>query len=321
MTYDLPTFVNRATVLTAISLAAMPFLLPSITLCTEIVVLAAGALSAAFLLGNVGLLSFGQGLYFGVGAYTSGLLLSKLHVPFILSIPLGIIAGAAISLPIGWMIVRRRGVYFVMLTFAFAQMGFFAMHAFGDVTGGENGLSNVPKLIISEDKTTNATLIYSLLASLFFVGFLFVQRLRASPFGTVLAAVRSNEARAEALGYNTRLYKLSAFAIAGGIAGLAGAMNTVFLGFVPPSAIDLETSERLLVIALIGGTGSPAGALLGAAFYAVLADLLGHLWSRWLMVVAALLVIIVLFLKDGMVGIPNQIYAFRRRGGEHGKVA
>lgn len=321
MKYGFPRFPNIETLLTAAALVLLPFVLPSVTLASEIVVLGAGALSAALLLGSVGLLSFGQGLYFGVGAYASGLLLSQAGLGFFSSVLLGVVAGALIAIPVGWMIVRRRGVYFVMLTFAFAQMGFFAMHAMGHITGGENGLSGVPRLQLHAAASTNALYIYFLLAGLFFLAFLVVQRLQTSNFGSVLAAIRSNEDRTDALGYNTRLYKLAAFAVAGGIAGLGGAMNTLFLGFVPPSAIELEISERLLVMALIGGTGSPSGALLGAGFYAIVADTVGHVWSRWLMLIAALLILIVLFLKDGLVGIPAQIKEFRARRGNNGTAA
>jgi branched-chain amino acid transport system permease protein len=321
MGFDFPRFPNRATLVTAVVLVLLPFVLQSVTLASEIVVLAAGALSAALLLGSVGLLSFGQGLYFGVGAYGTGLLLSKVGLGFAPSILLGTLAGALIAIPIGWMIVRRRGVYFVMLTFAFAQMGFYTMHAMGHITGGENGLSGVPRLQLADTNAANALGIYAILAALFFLAFLLVQRLQTSSFGTVLIAIRSNEDRVEALGYNTSRYKLAAFSVAGGIAGLAGAMNTLFIGFVPPSAIELEISERLLIIALIGGTGSPMGALFGAGFYAILADTIGHVWSRWLMIIAALLIVIVLFFKDGLVGIPAQFRDYRARRRNNAKGA
>jgi branched-chain amino acid transport system permease protein len=317
---DFPRFPNPATALTAALLVALPLVLPSTTLASEIVVLATGALSAAFLLGQVGLLSFGQGLYFGLGAYATGLLLSKAGIGFVPALLAGPIAGAVLALPVGWLIVRRRGVYFVMLTLAFAQMGFFAMHAMGHLTGGENGLSGVPRLALPALAGSPGLTLYYVLAALFFLALVIIQRVQASPFGTVLTAIRHNEDRAEVLGYDTRAYKIAALALAGAVAGLAGSMNTLFLGFVPPSAIDLELSERLLVVALIGGTGSPAGALLGAGFYAILADTIGHLWGRWLMLIAALLVIIVLVLKDGLVGVPAQIAAFNRRRA-HGRPA
>lgn len=313
--FDFPRFPDAATAAVAVALAAMPFVLPSMTLASEIVVFATGALSCALLLGSVGLLSFGQGLYFGVGAYVSGILLRDVAAGTGVAVLLAVAGSIVLSIPVGWLIVRRKGVYFVMLTFAFAQTGFFAMHALKRFTGGENGMVGVPRPVFAADAGLNQLLLYSLLAVLFFLAFLLVQRLNASPFGTVLGAIRSNEDRAEALGYNVRRFKLAAFAVAGGIAGLAGAMNTLFLGFVPPSAIELETSERLLIMALIGGVGSPAGALLGAAFYAVLADLIGHIWPRWLITVAVLLILIVLFFRNGLGGAVAGLadIVFRRR--------
>lgn len=302
-TGDTKRFPDLATGATAAALVLMPLLLPSVTLATEIVVFAAGALSALLLLGSVGLLSFGQGLYFGIGAYATGLMLRDAGFGLAASVLGAALLATLVAIPVGWVIVRRRGVYFVMLTFAFAQTGFFVMHALGRLTGGENGLGNVPRTnFVAGNLQANALALYAVLAAIFFAVFLLVQRVNASPFGSVLSAIRLNEDRAEALGYNVRAYKIAAFALAGGIAGLAGAMNTLFLGFVPPSAIDLEMSERLLVMSLIGGVSSPAGALLGAGFYLLLADLIGHVWSRWLMIVAVLLILIVLYLKNGLLG-------------------
>lgn len=305
-------FPNLTTGAVVAVVAAMPFVLPSVTLAMEVLVFAAGALSVVLLLGSVGLLSFGQGLYFGLGAYISGLVLRDVGLPAFLAVPLAVFATAAVAIPIGWLIVRRRGVYFVMLTFAFAQTGFFAMHALGHITGGENGLGDVPRPTFSDDLQIDALASYGMLAVLFLVAFLVVQRVIASPFGSVLAAIRINEDRAEALGYNVRRYKLVAFALAAAVAAIAGTMNTLFLGFVPPSAIELEISERLLVMGLIGGVGSPGGALIGAGAYMLLADTLGELWARWQILVALVLIVIVLAVPGGLVG---GIDALRRRIG------
>lgn len=315
---DLARFPDRTTLGVALALAALPLVLPSVTLASEIVIFATGALSCALLLGSVGLLSFGQGLYFGLGAYTTGVLLRDLGIGTGLSMLTAILVSMIVSLPVGWLIVRRRGVYFVMLTFAFAQTGFFAMLALKKVTGGENGLTGVPRPVLSENAAANQWLLYGLLSLLFFATFALIQRLNASPFGSVLRAIRSNESRAEALGYSVRLYKLAAFAVAAGIAGLGGAMNVLFMGFVAPSTIDLEGSERLLIMVLIGGAGSPAGALVGAAFYSILADALGQLWPRWMISIAVLLIVIVLFLKAGLWGAIEALANRWRRANDAG---
>lgn len=315
---DSARFPARTTVGVALALAALPLVLPSVTLASEIVIFATGALSCALLLGSVGLLSFGQGLYFGLGAYGAGILLRDLGLGTGLAVVLAVLGCIVLSLPIGWLIVRRRGVYFVMLTFAFAQTGFFAMLALKKLTGGENGLTSVPRPALAADAATNQWLLYGLLALLFFASFALIQRLNASPFGSVLRAIRSNESRAEALGYSVRLYKLAAFAAAAGIAGLGGAMNVLFMGFVAPSTIDLESSERLLIMVLIGGAGSPAGALVGAAFYSILADLLGQLWPRWMISIALLLIVIVLFFKSGLWGAIESLASRSRQAKDAG---
>jgi branched-chain amino acid transport system permease protein len=296
-------FPARTTFAISLALVALPFAVPSVTLASEVVIFATGALSCVLLLGSVGLLSFGQGLYFGIGAYVAGIALRDHSTGTATAVLLAMVVSVLVALPIGWLIVRRKGVYFVMLTFAFAQLGFFAMLALKRVTGGENGLAGVPRPVLAGgDQIANQWFLYGLLAAMFFVAFAIIQRINASPLGTVLRAIRSNEARAEALGYSVRLYKLAAFAVAAAIAGLGGAMNVMFMGFVAPSNMDLESSERLLIMALIGGVGSPAGALVGAAFYSVLADILGQIWSRWMISIALLLILIVLFLKGGLWG-------------------
>jgi branched-chain amino acid transport system permease protein len=188
-----------------------------------------------------------------------------------------------------------------MLTLAFAQMGYFAMLAWKDVTGGENGFSGLPRTFsLFGLPIASALSFYLLSAGAFLVAFLAVQRINASPFGTVMTAIRENEARSEALGYDVRLYKIVALAISGGIAGLSGALHAAFLGFVPPNNIELEMSQRILVMAIIGGVGSPAGALVGSGFYTLVSELLSELWARWLALIALLLIAIVLFLPGGL---------------------
>jgi len=311
-------FPDATTVGLAAVLAALPFVLPSVTLASELVVFAVATLSCTFLLGLVGLLSFGQGLFFGIGAYGSALIL--LHTG---QGSLGaIIAAAAVSsvaaAVIGFLTVRRRGVYFVMLTLAFAQMGYFAMLALKDVTGGENGLTGVPRppVLAGVGALARPEAVYAFLAVMCFLALVLTQRIAASPLGSVLRAIRENDIRADALGYDVRLFKIAAFAFGGFLAGLAGAMHTIFLGLAPPNTIDLEMSERLVVMAIIGGTGSPMGALVGAAFYVLLADFLSTLWPRWLMIIALLMIAVVLFLPNGLWGSAEALMArLRGRGG------
>ena len=295
-----PRFPDTTTAIVVVALAALPFLVPT-TLASQVAIFATATLSVTLLLGSIGLLSFGQGLYLGVGAYVAGILMRDAGLGLGPALIASTLIGALLAAVLGALVVRRQGVYFVMLTLAFAQMGYFAMLAWKDVTGGENGFSGLPRTFSLFGLPIGSALsFYGLAAGAFLLAFLAVQRLNASPFGTVMTAIRENEGRSEAMGYDVRRYKIAALAVAGGIAGLSGALHAAFLGFVPPNDIELEISQRILVMAIIGGVGSPAGALVGAGFYTLVSEVLSELWARWLGLIALLLIAIVLFLPGGL---------------------
>jgi branched-chain amino acid transport system permease protein len=307
-------FPDATTAIVAGALALLPMLVPT-TLASQVAIFATATLSVTLLLGSIGLLSFGQGLYLGVGSYVTGILLRDVGLGLGPSLVVATGAGAVLAALLGALIVRRQGVYFVMLTLAFAQMGYFAMLAWKDVTGGENGFSGLPRTFsLFGLPIASAISFYLLSASAFLVAFLAVQRINASPFGTVMTAIRENEVRSEAMGYDVKLYKIVVVAIAGGIAGLSGALQAAFLGFVPPNNIELEISQRILVMAIIGGVGSPAGALVGSGFYTLVSELLSELWARWLGLIALLLIAIVLYLPGGLWSIGVRVAGRRTDG-------
>ena len=255
---------------------------------------AVATLSCVFLLGQVGLLSFGQGLFFGIGAYVSAVLLKEHEVGTLPAIAAGAVVACLGAALLGLLAVRRQGVYFVMLTLAFAQMGYFAMLALRNVTGGENGLTGVPRppLIAGFGALVGSGAVYALLATLAFIAFLFVQRVADSPFGSVLRAIRQNEARAEALGYDVRRFKTAAFALACWRAWVA---CTPFSSFSRRHH-QLEMSERR------DRRSSRRGAccaFVGAGFYVVMADVLSALWPL-ADLIGFLLIAIVLFLRGGL---------------------
>lgn len=293
-------FPNFTTAIVVLTMVAMPFLIPT-TLASQVAIFATATLSVTLLLGSVGLLSFGQGLYLGVGAYLTGILLRDAGLALLPTLVLATLAGTVVAAILGMLMVRRQGVYFVMLTLAFAQMGYFAMLSMKSVTGGENGLTDLPRAMsVAGLPIASPTSFYLLTAGAFLLAFLAVQRLSASPFGSVLTAIRENEGRSEAMGYDVKRYKVAAVAIAGGIAGLSGALHAAFLGFVPPNDIEIEISQRMLVMAIIGGVGSPAGALVGSIFYTIVSEILSHLWARWMALIALMLIAIVLYLPGGL---------------------
>ena len=188
--------------LVCVVLAVMPFALGSTTLATELVVFALGALSATFLAGRVGLLSFGQGLFFGIGAYGTGMLSKLASMGTGVSIVLSVAGAAVVAMAVGYLIVHRRGVYFVMLTLAFAQMGFFLMVAFSPLTGGEHGLLDIPRtpLFAGLVPLSGPGVIYAFIAVVFILALLVVLRVVRSPAGSVLAGTREHESRIAALG-------------------------------------------------------------------------------------------------------------------------
>ena len=306
-------FPNLTTLLVAVAVVVMPLCMPT-TLAAQIAVFATATLSVTLLLGSVGLLSFGQGLYLGVGSYATGIMLRDFDFGLLPALVVATLAGALVAGVLAILIVRRRGIYFVMLTLAFAQMGYFAMLAAKDVTGGENGMTGLPRSFTIAGMTIASPLsLYAITAAGFLLAFLAVQRLNASPFGSVLTAIRENETRSEALGYDVRLFKIAIFAVAGGIAGLSGAMHVVVLGFVPPNDIEPEISQRILLMAIIGGVGSPAGALVGTIFYTIVSEALSELWARWMALIALALISIVLFLPGGLWSIADRLAILRER--------
>jgi branched-chain amino acid transport system permease protein len=306
-------FPNSTTAIVIAIILALPLLVP-VTLASQLVILATATLSVTLLLGSAGLLSFGQGLYVGIGAYTAGLMLREAHLGLLPAMLAATAMGTVVAGLLGALIVRRQGVYFVMLTLAFAQMGYFAMLAMKDITGGENGLSGLPRTFdILGLAVGSALSFYVLSACSFLIAFLMVQRINASPAGSVLTAIRENEPRSEAMGYDARLYKIAVFALAGGIAGLAGALHAVYLGFVPPNDIEIEISQRILVMSIIGGVGSPAGALVGAGFYTLVSEALSEIWARWMALIALLLIAMVLFLPGGLWSIGERLAAVLAR--------
>lgn len=308
-----------------LTLLALPLALPlmSGSATTAVVVMIFGIAAAAcnLMLGYAGLLSFAQGTFFGVGSYAAGLLLRS-HPGLGLGVlVLCAVAGAVAALIIGMLSIRRKGIYFVMITLAMAQMAFFAALSFPDVTGGENGLLDIPRLsagldgVLSESQSQ-----YLVVSVMFFLAFAFLRRVVRSPFGRVLDAVRENETRAQMAGYDVRRLKLLAFVISGSVTALAGALYAIQLRSAPLSNIDLMMSETILIMAILGGKRSLLGAVFGALLMTLMAEQLSQLWPRWQMIVGFVLVVTVLFAPSGIGGVFSQWRASsekRKASGTH----
>jgi len=310
---------NYQLVLAFATVLAMPLFMQSGLLAAEVLIFAMAVLGCNLLLGFTGLLSFGQGIFFGMGSYALGIMLVKLNMPLILVLPLTILVGVVSAVFVGWFSIRQRSVYFVLLTLAFAQMFYFLAYTMTDLTGGDNGLLGVPRPPLSVFGIELLPLesswqFYSFVATCFLLVFWFLQRITTSVFGRTLLAIRDNEIRAGAVGYDVRGFKLAVFAISGGVTALAGGLLAMMAGIAPLSSIEYHTSEMILVMTIIGGTSNLFASLLGAGFYVLSADWLSSIWPRWLLLLGVLLMLISLYMQQGLWGVLEKLWhAVHRR--------
>lgn len=304
--------------LAAATALVLPLTIHSASLATEVLIFAMAALGCNLLLGYTGLMSFGQGIFLGLGSYAAGLSLLHFRLPTLGALAIAVVISALAALVVGWFSIRQRGVYFVMLTLAFAQMFYFAAYTLKDWTGGDNGLLNIPRPDIAVFGKTLLPLaspwqFYVLVAILFVLAFGLLQRAVDSVLGRTLLAIRDNEERAAAIGYDVKAFKLIAFMLSGAITGLAGGLYALMTGIAPLSSIEYHASESILIMTVIGGTGKLFASVLGAALYVLLGDWLSSLWPRWLMLLGLLLIAVALYMQRGIWGLLMQIVA-RVRG-------
>ena len=310
-----------AEILTIIALVAAPLVLPhlgfSLTTINRILVWGLFGLGFDLLFGYTGLLSFGQSAFFGTGGMFAAYLLTEANFPYVLtSIAIGAVVAAIIGYLVGLIALRRTGIYFAMITVAIAEVFFFAeFNPLSAFTGGENGLPGVPtpsfnlgfaKLSFDTDLS-----MYAFLAFWYFVGLVIALRIVRSPVGAIFRALRDNPLRASALGHNIHSYKLTAFVVAAAYAGFAGGLLAVMQGFMPPDAFMFDTSGQLVMQTAIGGAGTLFGPLVGATLWLYLSDFLQnalHLGSTWKLVLGIVFVLLVCFLRRGIVGAIVDLY-------------
>ena len=257
------------------TLIAAPVVLPhlgfSIDLLTRVLNWGLIGLGFDILFGLAGLLSFGQAAFYGVGGFvTAYLLVSGTLSSVWLALAAGTISAGAFGLVVGWLAVRRIGIYFTMITLAFGQMAYFIENSpLSHYTGGENGIPGVPVPVLGFGEHAiriGAGLpMYVLFAVIFFGGYVLARRIVRSPVGAILLAIKENTARVAMLGHNVPAYKLAAFVIAALYAGLAGGLLGSFQSYMPPDAFSLETSGQLVVQTIVGGANTLIGPLVGAA--------------------------------------------------------
>jgi branched-chain amino acid transport system permease protein len=248
------------------------------------------------LIGYVGLLSFGHALFFGGASYASAHAALAWGWPPELAVLFSVLVSAALGLLVGAIAIRRQGIYFAMITLALAQMFyFFCLRA--EFTGGENGIQGVPR-----GHLANTYVMYYFVAAVFLLAFAVIFRIIHSPFGQVLKAVRENEPRAVSLGYKTDQYKVIAFVLSAGLAGLAGGTKAMVFQLSSLTDVHWGMSGEVILMTLIGGIGTIFGPVVGAVFFVTLENYLAQLGS-WVQVVQGVIfVICVIAFRRGIVG-------------------
>ncbi|MBB5217136.1 ABC transporter permease subunit [Parapusillimonas granuli] len=312
-----PSFARRQAgeILVGLCLVAAPFVLPhlgmSADLLTRILIWGLFGLGFDLLFGYTGLLSFGQSAFYGVGGFVSAYLLTSGIVPhMLLALLIGTVIAALAGLCIGYLTLRRTGIYFAMSTLAFGEMFYFLENsAFKSYTGGENGIAGVPPPVIELGFTTihisSGWPMYWFVALFFFLGFVVARRIVRSPFGAVLKAIRGNPKRAMALGHAIQGYKLTVFVIAAAYGGLAGGLLGMFQSYMPPDAFSLDTSAQLVIQTVMGGAGTLLGPLLGATIWLYLYEglqQLADIGAYWKLILGIVFVVLVTVFRHGVAG-------------------
>jgi branched-chain amino acid transport system permease protein len=268
---------------------------------SEIWIFAIFGLGANLLMGYTGLLSFGQATFFGSAAYVAGWLLKHYAINVFLALGIGVGVGALSALVVGYLCVQRSGIYFIMLTFALNQLFYFVAYQWTTVTGGEDGMPGIPRPALLGINFADPVAYYAFVSVLFLLSLWLMKRIVESPLGKILVAIRENEVRAEAVGFNVPRFKLLAFVIAGAFSGVAGVLYAMLFGIVPLEAISFVTSGNVVFATLIGGSGSLYGPIIGSFVFIWLSESVSTLWARWPLLLGLAFVVVVMFFRGGVV--------------------
>ncbi len=266
------------------------------------------------LLGFTKMLSFGHAAFFGASAYVTGWLVTVQGWGTIAGICGGVVVALLLGLAIGAIAVRRQGIYFAMITLALGQLVFFVCLQ-ADFTGGENGLQGIPRgSLLGIVRLGNDRIMYYFVLAIFVAVYLLIRRVVHSPFGQVLKAIRANEPRAVSLGYKVNRYKLMAFVLSASLSGLAGSLKALVLGFVTLSDVSQSNSGEVILMTLLGGSGTFLGPVVGADVVVTLQEYLSDLVGAWVsVIIGAIFVVCVLVFRRGFVGEIERFFAERAR--------
>jgi branched-chain amino acid transport system permease protein len=303
-------FIALACIWAALVLA--PYWMPPLggytALGTRVLVLGLAAMSVNFLLGFTGVLSFGHAAYFGLGAYGAGFALKFLAPSSPLSLLMGMLLGGLAGALLGMLIVRRRGVYFAMVTIAFGQVFYYIAFQWSSLTGGDDGLRGFSRQpldfgLFSIDILSNSNNFYYFVLVCFAIIVAVMAFILRSPFGRTMVAIRENERRARFLGIPVERHIWLAFTLSCFFMGFAGALYALLNNFADPKGLHFSQSGDFVMMAVMGGMRSFWGPLLGAAVFVVLQDYLSSVTVNWMSFVGLLFVVVVLFFPRGLLGV------------------
>jgi branched-chain amino acid transport system permease protein len=289
---------------TYVELTGSRFLL---TLFTRIVILALAAVSLNLILGYGGMMSFGHAAYLGIGGYAVGMLAFEGVTSGLVQWPVALLVSALFALVIGALSLRTRGVYFIMITLAFAQMTYYIVAGLARY-GGDDGLTIQKRSQFFQPlNLSNKVQFYYLCLALLFASIYLVWRIVNSRFGMAVQGARSNDTRMRAIGFPTYRYKLTCFVIAGTLCGLSGALLANHTDFVSPAMMYWTRSGDLIVMVVLGGMGSIFGPVFGAVALLVLEEVLSGITEYWQIILGPLLLLVVLFARGGIDGLLGKV--------------
>ena len=282
-------------------------------LAVDILAWALFATAFDIMLGYTGLLSFGQAAFFGGGAYVAGLLAQRLGVPYPLNALAAALAAGLLAVPLAGLAIRRRGIYFAMITLAFGQMMFYVVNEWRSLTGGENGVQGIPRQALGGVDISSSTAYYYAAFPLAVLGLLLCWRIVRSPFGRVLLAIRENDVRTQTLGYAVHRYKLLAAVLSCALSGLAGGIWVINHGFVALDAVHWTSSGLVVIMVLLGGMGTRLGPSVGAALVLLLRDFISTWTDAWGVVTGTIFIVVILIFRQGIVGTIERLLEARTR--------
>ena len=293
-------------------LVSPPFLSSFLlTLLTQALIYGILAMSLDIILGYTGLASLGHAAYFGVGAYSVGILATRYGAAFGITLPAGVLLAVLVAAIFGTVALRATGVYFLMITLALGMIVWGLAHRWVTMTQGDNGISAIsrPDLGLPWSLSLSIPFYYFALAG-FLIAFWILRVIVRSPFGQTLVGIRESESRMRTLGYHVWLHKYIGFVIAGGFGGFAGVLWAYYNGFVSPVDLQLATSVEVLLMVALGGRGSLIGPALGAGIIVLLKNLVSVYTHRWLLILGAVYILTIVYAPEGILG------AIKRRTNE-----